>query len=190
MGQDRQHHMAEAATRWFGKTVDTLGGAERHVLDLVLARRTLAGSYREGASTTLTFGQRMADKVASFGGSWTFIGLFALFLLVWSLLNLWWLLRPFDPYPFIFLNLILSMLAAVQAPIIMMSQNRMAVRDRLDAAHDYQVNLKAEIEIMALHEKLDEMRSQQIETLLATQQRQLDMLTQLLTGQRAPGPHA
>ena len=166
--------------RWFGKTVETLGGSERHVLDAVLARRPLAGSDRERFASELTFGQRMADKVATFGGSWTFIGLFALFLLLWTLLNLWWLLRPFDPYPFIFLNLILSMLAAVQAPIIMMSQNRMAARDRLDAAHDYQVNLKAEIEIMALHEKFDAMRSQQIERVLATQQRQLDLLVQLL----------
>jgi uncharacterized membrane protein len=115
---------------------------------------------------TLTFGERLADRVASFGGSWTFMMLFATVLLLWVALNSLMLSKAFDPYPYILLNLFLSMLASIQAPIIMMSQNRQAAKDRLDAAHDYEVNLKAEIEIMALHEKLDEMRSKDLVELL------------------------
>ena len=116
---------------------------------------------------SFTFGQRVADQVAAIGGSWTFILSFLGFVTLWMLLNTWLIiLRPFDPYPFIFLNLILSLLAAVQAPVIMMSQNRQAAKDRLAAAHDYEVNLKAEIEIAALHEKLDEIRKNELATLI------------------------
>ena len=104
-----------------------------------------------------TFGQRMADAVAKIGGSWAFVGGFFVFLSAWALLNLYWLPSAdrFDPYPFIFLNLLLSMLAAIQAPIIMMSQNRQSEKDRIESRHDYEVNLKAELEILTLHEKLD-----------------------------------
>lgn len=106
----------------------------------------------------ITFGQRMADGVARFGGSWTFIGSFGLFLLLWIGLNSWLLsgvhLKPFDPYPFIFLNLMLSMLAAIQAPIIIMSQNRLAENDRRRAIDDFAINTKAELEVAALHEKI------------------------------------
>lgn len=109
---------------------------------------------------------RLADTIARVGGSWSFIVTALIFLVLWTIGNAWLLGRDgFDPYPFIFLNLVLSMVAALQAPIIMMSQNRQSERDRLDASHDYEVNLKAEIEIMALHEKLDEMRHSQIMTL-------------------------
>ena len=109
-----------------------------------------------------TIGEKAADIVADFGGSWNFIGLFFAILVVWMAFNVWAATRSvFDPYPFILLNLVLSCLAAIQAPIIMMAQNRQAERDRIDAAHDYEVNLKAEIEIMALHEKVDEMRRAQ-----------------------------
>lgn len=128
----------------------------------------------------LTFGERLADRVAAVGGSWGFIILFAAGLILWMGANLVLRREAFDPYPFIFLNLLLSMLAAVQAPIIMMSQNRQAAKDRLDAAHDYEVNLKAEIEIMALHDKLDQMRAQEIETMLRRQQDQIDLLARLL----------
>ncbi len=106
----------------------------------------------------ITFGQRMADGVARFGGSWTFIGSFGLFLLLWIGLNSWLLsgvrMKPFDPYPFIFLNLMLSMLAAIQAPIIIMSQNRLAENDRRRAIDDFAINTKAELEVAALHEKI------------------------------------
>ena len=110
---------------------------------------------------------KLADKVAQVGGSWGFILSFVVFLLLWVAGNVALATRAFDPYPFIFLNLMLSMIAALQAPIIMMSQNRQAERDRADAAHDYEVNLKAEIEIMALHEKLDELRKKEIAALRA-----------------------
>ncbi len=115
-----------------------------------------------------TPGQRAADAVARFGGSWTFIGIFALVLLAWVGLNAWLLARgggskPFDPYPYILLNLFLSMLASIQAPVILMSQNRQAEKDRINARNDYEVNLKAELEIMALHEKIDAIRKIQTE---------------------------
>lgn len=101
-------------------------------------------------------GGRLADRVAEFGGSWTFIGIFATILIVWMLINGWWLSnKGFDPYPFILLNLVLSCLAAIQAPVIMMSQNRQEDRDRLRARRDYYINLKAEEEIRSLHKKLD-----------------------------------
>lgn len=130
-----------------------------------------------------TLGQRLADHIAVFGGSWTFILLFLAFLLAWAVLNTE-ILGPrnqaFDPYPYIFLNLFLSMLAALQAPVIMMSQNRQSERDRLHAANDYAVNLKAEIEIRELHEKLDALRERDWAALAAQQQQQIDMLTHLV----------
>jgi uncharacterized membrane protein len=168
------------ARRWFGRGDEELGATERRVLSATRQRTIVARNLDEAFAGDLTFGQRLADKVAEFGGSWSFIIAFALALALWAGLNALVLTRPFDPYPFIFLNLILSMLAAVQAPIIMMSQNRQAARDRLDAAHDYEINLKAEIEIMALHEKLDGLRTGQIAALLAKQQEQFELLSRLL----------
>lgn len=131
----------------------------------------------------LTFGQRLADKVASFGGSWAFISIFLVALVVWVVLNSFLLARSnesFDPYPYILLNLFLSMIAALQAPIILMSQNRQSVKDRLDAAHDYEVNLKAELEILGLHEKIDELREAKWQDLISMQQEQITLLTRLL----------
>jgi uncharacterized membrane protein len=107
-----------------------------------------------------TFGERLADRVASFGGSWTFIGIFAIFMVSWMALNED-MARPLDPYPYILLNLMLSCLAALQAPVIMMSQNRQAARDRSDAKTDYEVNVRAEMEITAVHAKLDLLREQE-----------------------------
>jgi uncharacterized membrane protein len=130
-----------------------------------------------------TFGQRLADRIAEFGGSWTFISIFCAILLAWVALNSFILAKrgdAFDPYPYILLNLFLSMLAALQAPVIMMSQNRQAQKDRLAAAHDYEVNLKAELEIRHLHEKLDELRERKWAELIAIQQEQIRLLTQLL----------
>ena len=156
--------LAEAAQRWLGRSADSLSDAERRVLGHFLQRHAL-GSTRAGVAAP-TFGERIADKVATFGGSWTFIGLFAFVLVAWVLLNSLWLRHPFDVYPYVFLNLLLSMLAAVQAPVIMMSQNRQAAKDRADAENDYAVNLKAELEILALHDKLDALRVDRIEALL------------------------
>ena len=127
-----------------------------------------------------SLGERLADKIAAFGGSWVFLILFAVFLLLWvgtNSLVLFW--RPLDPYPFIFLNLILSCLAAVQAPIIMMSQNRQEAKDRIRSEHDYQINLKAELEIRHLHEKMDHLLSHQWERLVQIQELQLEVLADL-----------
>lgn len=173
----------EAAARWFGAG-ETLGAAEHRALTRALERRPLSRDTNEAFSEKLSFGDQVADKVASFGGSWSFILLSVLLLVLWTGANLWLLRQPFDPYPFVFLNLILSMIAALQAPIIMMSQNRQSAKDRVVAAHDYEVNLKAEIEIMALHEKLDQMRTEQITALLEKQERQIALLTRLLEESR------
>lgn len=153
----------ERIRKWFESSGNRLAEAEQEVFEHAAARQPIArdsfSTYEEGAGR----GARLADGIARVGGSWTFILAFIGFLVVWTIANaLLPLADRFDPYPFIFLNLVLSMLAALQAPIIMMSQNRQAERDRIDAAHDYQVNLKAEIEIMALHEKFDELRHRDI----------------------------
>jgi uncharacterized membrane protein len=172
------------ASKWFRKHHDTLSVSERKILDALRARTHVAQAPQSDGSKTL--GERMADRVAEFGGSWTFIILFGAFLVVWALINTIILAtHAFDPYPFIFLNLLLSMIAAIQAPIIMMSQNRQSQKDRENAEHDYEVNLKAEIEIMSLHEKLDQMRAEQITRLLTYQQEQMDILTRLLERAKA-----
>jgi uncharacterized membrane protein len=127
-----------------------------------------------------TFGERLADKIAAFGGSWAFLICFGIFLITWVGMNSLVLLsHPLDPYPFIFLNLILSCVAAIQAPIIMMSQNRQEAKDRVRSQHDYQVNLKAELEIRHLHEKIDHLLSHQWNRLVQIQELQLELLSDL-----------
>ena len=159
-----------------------LDAIARRVVEMASARQTITRNPDEIVRTASTAGQRAADRVARFGGSWAFIGLFAMFLLAWTALNTGIMGKSaFDPYPYIFLNLMLSMVAAIQAPIIMMSQNRLAETDRLMANHDYAVNLKAEIEIMALHEKLDAIRADELHAQL---QRQQALIEQLLLLQR------
>lgn len=171
--------LEEAANRWFGKPSAELAESELRIIRQLMGRRPISHRPREPGEPS--FGARLADQVARLGGSWTFIMAFVAFLLVWAVSNLLLANRAFDPYPFIFLNLLLSMLAALQAPVIMMSQNRQAAKDRDAAAHDYEVNLKAEIEIIGLHEKLDQMRTEQLEGLVRQQQQQIDMLNRLLT---------
>jgi len=136
-----------------------LAERERSVVERALQRLAVSRPIFRTSEVNLTLGQHMADGVARVGGSWLFIAAFALFLGLWATWNSYAGTQVFDPYPFIFLNLLLSMLAAVQAPIIMMSQNRQAARDRLQAEHDFEINLKAELEIMALHAKIDRMRA-------------------------------
>ncbi len=138
-----------------------LSERDRRLVHRLLARGSETRDPNMAFEESRSFGARMADRVASIGGSWGFVGGFALFLVVWAALNLL-LPQPerFDPYPFIFLNLLLSMLAAIQAPIIMMSQNRQAAKDRLSAQLDYEVNVKAEAEVAQLHEKLDRISRQ------------------------------
>lgn len=127
-----------------------------------------------------TFGERLADRIASFGGSWKFLIIFFVFLSAWIAVNtLAFLDKPADPYPFILLNLVLSCIAAIQAPIIMMSQNRQEAKDRIRSQHDYQVNLKAELEIRHLHEKIDHLLSHQWERLVQIQEIQLELLTEI-----------
>jgi uncharacterized membrane protein len=170
---------SELIKRLLNKTEDMLTEAEKHVLRHVMRKEPISSDHLKKRAEGLTYGQRVADKVASFGGSWPFIGLFGLFLACWITTNVLLLVshhKPFDPYPFILLNLFLSMLAAIQAPVIMMSQNRQAAHDRMDAEHDYEVNLKAELEIMALHHKLDQLREQQWEELLRIQKEQIQRL--------------
>ena len=127
-----------------------------------------------------TFGERLADKIATFGGSWTFLICFAIFLAIWIIINtVVMVTRPADPYPFILLNLILSCIAAIQAPVIMMSQNRQETKDRLRSENDYQINLKAELEIQHLHEKLDHLLMHQWDRLAEIQEIQLDLLSEM-----------
>jgi len=158
--------------------VARLGQLERRVLARVLHRQRVARDPNVAFEEQLTLGQRLADRVAAFGGSWTFIGLFAAVLIVWIVYNDF-ARAPFDVFPFILLNLVLSCVAAIQAPVIMMSQNRMAAKDRSDARHDYEVNLKAEVEIMQLHEKLDELIASRWQELLALQERQIAALAHI-----------
>jgi len=140
---------------------------EKTVIESAIRRLAISRNVNVEIQKSKTFGQHLADQVAAVGGSWGFIIGFGVFIAIWMSVNTWLIfVRPFDAYPFIFLNLMLSLLAAVQAPVILMSQNRAAVRDRLVAAHDYEVNLKAEIEIAALHEKLDQIRQQELATLI------------------------
>lgn len=153
----------DLAARWLKPGAQGLGKLESKVLQSTIERKTIAHNPNDAYAAHQSFGDKVADGIARFGGSWTFILGFLAFLVLWTIANAWLLGRDsFDPYPFIFLNLVLSMIAALQAPVIMMSQNRQSQRDRIDAAHDYAVNLKAEIEIMALHEKLDELRHAQM----------------------------
>ena len=154
---------------------------EGAVLSSIRDETTLADKLEFEDDTQYTFGQRLADSVASFGGSWTFIIAFGVFLFLWIVANVFvFVSRPFDPYPFIFLNLILSCIAALQAPVIMMSQNRQEEKDRERAKKDYMINLKAELEIRMLHEKIDHLILHQQQDLLEIQNIQVDMLTDVL----------
>ena len=182
-----EKNLSEISTRLLKKPFEELSEFERRVLHHFTERRHISRNTNQEFTKALTFGQRLADRVASFGGSWTFILIFCGILVVWIGTNVFLLARhPFDPYPFILLNLFLSMTAAMQAPVIMMSQNRQAAKDRLDALHDYEVNLKAELEILGLHEKVDRLREKQWEELIAQQQEEIRLLTEVLTQVRKP----
>ena len=173
----------EELTAKFRQTCAESGENEQRVIERLAQRLHISRNVTREYEDTLTLGQRLADRIAEFGGSWTFILLFLFLLLLWIALNtivLAGFSKSFDPYPYIFLNLILSMLAALQAPVIMMSQNRYAAKDRIAAEHDYEVNLKSELEILALHKKIDTLREQQWVELVAMQQQQIQLLTQLL----------
>ena len=174
--------LAHGADRYFGKAVDELTHTEHSVLERVFARRAVARDTNAAYTNRQGFGDRVADRIAAFGGSWGFILSFIGCLVLWVISNALLAARAFDPYPFIFLNLMLSMLAALQAPVIMMSQNRQSAKDRLAAEHDYEVNLKAEVEIMALHDKLDQLREHELRALIEKQQEQIDLLAEAVLG--------
>ncbi|HXH02416.1 MAG TPA: DUF1003 domain-containing protein [Candidatus Competibacteraceae bacterium] len=153
---------------------------EHEVLKSLREHEILSRNPDQEFDTKLTAGQRLADRIADFGGSWTFIAAFGFVLFAWMFLNSYVLAtRPFDPYPYILLNLVLSCLAAIQAPVIMMSQNRQEARDRLRALHDYQVNLKAELEIRHLHQKVDHLLSHQWERLVEIQEIQMELINEI-----------
>lgn len=172
--------LIKAAERFLGKGETALSSVERQVLETAIGKQSLALDTSTVFDAKSSFGERLADGVASFGGSWTFLSLFGVVLVVWVGANLALMQAAPDPYPFIFLNLLLSMLAAVQAPVIMMSQNRQAAKDRLVTSHDYACNLKAEIEIMALHDKVDQLRNADLKLLIGKQQEQIELLTRLV----------
>jgi uncharacterized membrane protein len=185
-----KNHLQDFVKKRFKVRIEDLPEPEHRVVQHFDERRHISRDINLEFEKNLTLGQRLADRVAAFGGSWTFIIIFAAILLVWVLLNTLILARhnaSFDPYPYILLNLFLSMLAAAQAPVILMSQNRQGVRDRLDAAHDYEVNLKAELEILSLHEKIDELREMKWVELITMQQEQLRLLTQLMREHASAG---
>ncbi len=177
LNQYREKNISEYLTREMGE----LSELEKTVLASLAGNTTLSDKIDGDDQQNLTFGQKIADKVASFGGSWTFIIAFGVFIFLWICLNIFWLVnKGFDPYPFILLNLILSCLAALQAPVIMMSQNRQEEKDRDRAKKDYMINLKSELEIRTLHEKVDHFVMDQQQELLDIQKAQIEMLKDIL----------
>jgi uncharacterized membrane protein len=173
----RKKHISEYLTKELGE----LQEPEKTVLTSLTENTTLSDKIDGNDQQILTFGQKIADKVASFGGSWTFIISFGVFIFIWISLNIFWLVnKGFDPYPFILLNLILSCLAALQAPVIMMSQNRQEEKDRERSKNDYMINLKSELEIRTLHEKIDHFVMDQQQELLDIQKAQIEMLNDIL----------
>jgi uncharacterized membrane protein len=183
------HRLDALAKKLLASPYAELSTGARNVVRHVAERHSTAHGKMRTPEPAPTRGQRAADAVARFGGSWTFIGLFGAVLVSWVILNSLILVRygkSFDPYPYILLNLVLSMLASIQAPIIMMSQNRHAEKDRQDAEHDYEVNLKAELEIMLLHEKIDALRQEQLGELLDLQKQQMALLDKLCVPPTGP----
>ena len=172
----------KAISDYLVKEIGELTELEKTVLTSLNNNNTLTDKIDGEKKQILTTGQRIADKVASFGGSWTFIISFGVFIFIWISINIFWLVnKGFDPYPFILLNLILSCLAALQAPVIMMSQNRQEEKDRERAKKDYMINLKSELEIRILHEKIDHLIMKQQQELLEIQKVQIDMMNDILT---------
>lgn len=179
-GNCMEKYRARYLSRLLENEKGRLSELEQEVLDSLKHHELVSENIDEALDTQWTFGQRLADHIANFGGSWLFITFFGFFLLIWIATNSLALIKqPFDPYPYILLNLILSCIAALQAPVIMMSQNRMDAKDRKRSEHDYQVNLKAELEIHLLHEKLNHLLSNQWESMMQIQEMQVDQLNEL-----------
>ena len=164
------------------KEIGELSLLEKKVVDTLMDKSTISDKIEETTlNESITLGQRLADKVASFGGSWTFIISFGIFITIWILSNIIILqAKSFDPFPFILLNLILSCIAALQAPVIMMSQNRQEEKDRERSKKDYMINLKSELEIRILHEKIDHLMLHQEQDLIEIQKLQIEMMNDIL----------
>lgn len=176
------HYREKYIKDYLQQEVGQLDDMEQRVVKAMTDKSLVSGNPDDEDNLPMSFGQKVADKVADFGGSWTFILSFLAFLLTWIGINAFvFLNKGFDPYPFILLNLILSCIAALQAPVIMMSQNRQEEKDRLRAKNDYMVNLKSELEIRLLHEKLDHLILHQEQTMIEIQQVQIDMMSDILT---------
>lgn len=176
-------NVAQLARQLLDSGVDCLSEREKRVIVLIAKRLHVSRDVNNVVEEHQTFGERLSDRVAQLGGSWAFILIFTSLLIAWITGNTVAFSRlgaAFDPYPYIFLNLILSMVAALQAPVILMSQNRQSDRDRLAASLDYEVNLKAEVEIMALHEKLDRIRLEHLEGVLQEQTGRIEDLTKVV----------
>jgi len=168
-------------TRMMEEEKGELARIDSQVMEAIRNNSILSEQIFDETEPELTFGERMADHIATFGGSWRFIIIFFAFLISWMIINAYILIKqPFDPYPFILLNLILSCLAAIQAPIIMMSQNRQESKDRIRSEHDYKIDVKAELEIKILSEKIDHLLVHQNRKLLEIQEVQVDYLEDLL----------
>ena len=176
MNDYREKYISE----FLNKKLGNLTEVEKQVIQSV-SKNTMISTEVEEDEKEITFGQKLADKVAEFGGSWGFIIFFMTFLVAWILLNVFWLSNHgFDPFPFILLNLILSCIAAIQAPVIMMSQNRQEEKDRERSKKDYKINLKSELEIRELHEKIDHLIIHYQQDLLEIQKTQIDLLENIL----------
>jgi uncharacterized membrane protein len=176
LGEFRKNYVKEVLEEEIGE----LSALDQEVIESLQQHEILSSDLSKQFERKLTFGERLSDHIAEFGGSWKFLITFAAVLVIWICINgVLLVTHAFDPYPFILLNLILSCLAAVQAPIIMMSQNRAESRDRLRAENDYKVNLKAELEIRHLHEKLDHLLRRQYNRLFEIQQIQIELLEEI-----------
>lgn len=182
------HFRAEYVRTLLEEGVGELSALESQVVESLREHELVTENVDENFDTTLTRGQRWADFIAKFGGSWRFILIFGSFLFAWICLNILIGRNAPDPYPYILLNLILSCLAAIQAPVIMMSQNRKEAKDRARGEHDYKVNLKAELEIRHLHEKMDFLLKQQFQRSFVLQELQIDLMEEL--SRRAPNQEA
>ena len=180
----REEYVKDVLSKGKGETTIL----ENQVMKSLKEHEVLSTNINIEFDRKLSFGERLADKMADYAGSWRFISIFAILLIIWICINSFVLLhRPFDPYPYILLNLILSCIAALQAPIIMMSQNRLEAKDRLRSEHDYRINLKAELEIRHLHEKIDHLLMTQWQRLLEIQEMQMELIEE--TGHNVPKEH-
>ena len=178
--EDLQKYRKKYLLKLFSDEKGELSDLEVDVINKLAEHESISANVEKEFTAKLTYGEKLSDLIATFGGSWKFIIMFGLILFLWISINTFVIItKTFDPYPFILLNLVLSCIAAIQAPIIMMSQNRQEARDRNRAEQDYKINLKAELELRQLHQKVDHLLIQQWERMAEIQEIQLDMLEEL-----------